>query len=135
MPVSLEFGASYHYDSSAAGIEIPTTLRVGQRSVDLVARLDTGAAHCIFDRRYAEILGIEVESGRAQRFRTVTGSFTAYEHEVTLHTLGIEFTALVFFAQDAVFDRNFLGRSGWLDRLRIGIIDYDRQLFLNAYDS
>jgi hypothetical protein len=32
-------------------------------------------------------------------------------------------------------DRNFLGRSGWLDRLRIGIIDYDHLLYLSTYDS
>ena len=81
------------------------------------------------------MLGLEVESGRLQRFRTVTGSFTAYQHEVTIQTFGIEFLAAVFFAQDATFSRNFLGRSGWLDRLRIGIVDYDRMLFLGPYQS
>ena len=57
----------------------------------------------------------------------------AYEHEVTLHTLDIEFSAPVFFAEDAMFNRNFLGRSGWLDRLRVGIADYDRLLLLSPY--
>jgi len=57
--------------------------------------------------------GLEVESGRLQRFRAVAGSFSAYEHEVTIQTLGIEFSATVFFAQDSAFSRNFLGRSGW----------------------
>jgi hypothetical protein len=65
----------------------------------------------------------------------MAGSFVAYGHEVTIHTLGIEFPAAVFFAQDSGFNRNFLGRSGRLDRLRIGIIDYDRLLFLTTYDS
>jgi hypothetical protein len=102
--------------------------------VELIARLDAGAAYCVFERRYAEELGLDVESGRPQGFRTMVGSFVAYEHEVAVHTLGIEFLAIVFFAQDAAFNRNFLGRSGWLDRLRIGIIDYDRVLFLSAYD-
>jgi hypothetical protein len=63
----------------------------------------------------------------------LAGSFAAYEHEVTIQTLGIEFLAVVFFAQDNEFTRNFLGRSGWLDRLRIGIVDYDRMLFVSAY--
>ncbi|MGO9256734.1 MAG: hypothetical protein ACLQU1_10590 [Bryobacteraceae bacterium] len=83
----------------------------------------------------AEVLGLDVECGRLQRFRTVAGSFAAYEHEVTVHTLGVEFSAVVFFAQDPAFTRNFLGRSGWLDRLRIAIVDYDGMLFLSAYDS
>jgi hypothetical protein len=63
------------------------------------------------------------------------GSFAAYQHEVTIQTLGIEFSAVVFFAQDSTFNRNFLGRSGWLDRLRIAIVDYDRLLFVSPYQS
>lgn len=39
------------------------------------------------------------------------------------------------FAQDVGFTRTFLGRSGWLDRLRIGIIDYDCLLFLSSYNA
>jgi hypothetical protein len=135
MPVSLEFAVSHHYHSAADGIEVPITLRFGSQSVDLIATADTGAAHCIFDRKYAEILGLRVESGRLQIFRTVTGSFPAYEHEVTLQMLGIEFSTPVFFAQDSGFARNFLGRTGWLDRLRIAIIDYDRTLYLSEYNS
>ncbi len=108
---------------------------MGRQSVELLAKLDTGAAHCIFERSYAEMLGVDVESGRVQRFRTVAGSFAAHEHEITIQTLGIEFSATVFFAQDAAFNRNFLGRSGWLDRLRIAIIDYDRELHFSPYGS
>jgi hypothetical protein len=131
----LEFEASHRYDASADGIDLPVTLKMGRQSIDVVAKLDTGSAHCIFERKAAEYLGLDVESGRLQRFRTVAGSFAAYEHEVTVHTLGVEFSAIVFFAQDPAFTRNFLGRSGWLDRLRVAIVDYDRMLFLSAYDS
>ncbi len=134
MPILIEFAASCHY-ASENGIEIPTELSVGNENVALIATLDTGAAHCIFERRYGEELGLDVEAGRTQRFRTMAGFFVAYEHEVTIHTLGIEFPAAVFFAQDAGFTRNFLGRSGWLNRLRIGIIDYDRLLLLSGYES
>jgi len=117
------------------GIEVPTELCAGSRRVEVLARLDTGAAYCIFERRYAEALGLDVESGKAQRFRTMAGSFMAYAHEVTIHTLGIEFSAVVFFAGDPAFSRSFVGRSGWLDRVRVGIVDYDRMLFLSSYDS
>ena len=132
MPVSLNFDASHHY-ASAEGIEVPIELRAGDRRIELFARVDTGAAHCIFERRYAEELGLDLESGRPQRFRTMAGSFVTYEHEVTLHTLGVEFPAVVFFAHDPAFSKSFVGRSGWLDRLRIGIIDYDRMLFVSPY--
>jgi Aspartyl protease len=135
MPVSLAFDAAHHYAGALDGIEVPITLCIGTQSVELLAKLDTGAAHCIFEPKYAEMLGVEVDSGRLQRFRTVAGSFAAYQHEVTIQTLGIEFSAVVFFAQDSTFNRNFLGRSGWLDRLRIAIVDYDRLLFVSPYES
>jgi hypothetical protein len=57
-----------------------------------------------------------------------------YEHEVTIQTFGIEFPAIVYFAQDSTFSRNFL-RYGWLERPRIGIVDYDRMLFVGPYQS
>lgn len=135
MAVSLEFDGWHDYGGAADGIEIPTTLVVGDQSVELLAKLDTGAAYCIFERKYAEMLGLEIEAGRLQRFTTVAGTFAAYEHEVTVVTLGVEFSAVVFFAQDQAFARNFLGRSGWLDRLRIAIVDYDRMVFLSAYET
>jgi hypothetical protein len=135
MPVSLAFDAAHHYADALDGIEVPITLCIGRQSVELLAKLDTGAAHCIFERKYAEMLGVDVDTGRLQHFRTVAGSFAGYQHEVTIQTLGIEFSAAVFFAQDSTFNRNFLGRSGWLDRLRIAIVDYDRLLFVSPYQS
>ena len=96
---------------SADGIEIPTEIGVGNQRVELISRLDPGAAHCVFERRYAEELGLDVESARPQRFRTMARLFLAYEHEVTIHTLGVEFQSGVLFAQDWGFNRNFLGSS------------------------
>ena len=135
MPVSLAFDAAHHYADALDGIEVPITLCIGRQSVEFLAKLDTGAAHCIFERRYAEMLGVDVDSGRLQRFRTVAGSFAAYQHEVTIQTLVIDFSAVVFFAQDSTFNRTCLGRSGCLDRLRIAIVDYDRLLFVSPYQS
>jgi hypothetical protein len=114
MPVLLDFNISHHYCEHADGINVPITLCVGRQSVELLAKLDTGAAHCILERKYAEMLELDVESARLQRFRTVAGSFAAYEHEVTIQTLGIEFSVSVFFPQDAEFSRNSLaGPDGW----------------------
>ena len=87
MPVSLAFDAAHHYTDALDGIEVPITLCIGRQSVELLAKLDTGAAHCIFERKYAEMLGVDVDSRRLQRFRTVVGSFAAYQHAVTVQTL------------------------------------------------
>jgi hypothetical protein len=87
MPVSLDFDSVHRYTEALDGIDVPITLCIGRQSVELLAKLDTGAAHCIFERRYAEMLEVDVGSGRLQRFRTVAGSFAAYQHEITIQTL------------------------------------------------
>jgi hypothetical protein len=133
--VSIEFSVTHRYASDEDAITVPVTLRAGTSSVDVAAKVDTGAAFCIFERRFGEVIGLDIEAGRLQRFRTATGSFNAYEHQVEIRTFKIEFSSIVYFAEDPEFGVNVLGRKGWLDRLRVGIVDHDQILYLNTYDS
>jgi hypothetical protein len=48
MSIAIAFGVEHRY-ASTDGIDIPTELCVGNQKVELIARLDTGAAHCIFE--------------------------------------------------------------------------------------
>lgn len=43
--------------------------------------------------------------------------------------------ATVYFAADYSFRRDVVGRQGWLDRLRVAIIDYDTKFFISRYDD
>jgi hypothetical protein len=86
--ISLEFDGDFEYKEISAGILVPIRLIHGDYSVELSARLDTGAADCLFDRSYADILGLS-GSGIEREYRTVTGSFKAFGHEVTIETLGL----------------------------------------------
>jgi hypothetical protein len=54
---------------------------------------------------------------------------------VEIEIFNVRFSTHVFFAQDAEFSRSVLGRNGWLNRLRIGLIDYDSMLYLSPYDQ
>lgn len=56
--ISLEFDADLDYEATSAGILVPIRLVHGDRSVELRARLDTGASDCLFDRFYSDILGL-----------------------------------------------------------------------------
>jgi hypothetical protein len=49
--------------------------------------------------------------------------------------LGIEVDATVYFAEDPAMPRDVLGQTGWLDRMRLGLVDYDRQLYLSHHDD
>ena len=64
---------------------------------------------------------------------TATGTFLSYGHEVTLSVADFQFDTI--FAADAEINRNVLGRFGWLDRVVLGLIDYEGKLYLSRYDE
>jgi hypothetical protein len=133
---TLTFRSKYGYSHSKAGIEIPIFLKVDDaRSVRLLAKVDTGASFCIFQRDYADQLGIDVESGLREVVSTPTGRFVAYGHTVTLSCMDWDLETTVYFAAQFDFHRNVLGRFGWLERFRLGLVDHDAMLFLSHYDD
>jgi len=131
----LEFETLHSYGADKGSIEVPVTLRFGDRTVSFPAQVDTGATFCVFERGYAETLGLSVESGTPLRFSTATGDFDAYGHTIKLETLRYSFDVTVYFAAQDSFRRNVLGRRGWLDQLRLGIVEYESRLFLSRYDD
>jgi hypothetical protein len=40
----------------------------------------------------------------------------------------------VYFFADERINKNLLGRVGWLDRIRLGLIDHDGVLYVASYD-
>ncbi len=135
MPYTLKFEDLLEYDAGKASITVPATLRSGSSYVRVESKLDTGAGHCIFERLQGELLGLDVESGFPEWINTATGSFLAYGHEVTLSVRGFEFDIVAYFAKDEWFNRNVLGRHGWLNRIRMGLIDYEGKLYLSRADD
>lgn len=89
----------------------------------------------MFQRLYADLLGLDVERGVPQIIRTATGSFAAHGHEITLTVGQLEWQAIVYFAEDENFPVNVVGRRGFLDRLRAGLVDYEQFLYVSSYDE
>jgi hypothetical protein len=52
---------------------------------------------------------------------------------LTLETLDYSFDVTVYFAAHESFTRNVLGRRGWLDQVRLGIVECESRLFLSRY--
>ena len=67
--------------------------------------------------------------------QSVNISFSVYGHELAIRVLDIEHTAIVYFYADDNFGRNVLGRRGWLDRVRLGLVDHDCELYLAPYND
>lgn len=135
MPYHLEFAISHKYVSQRGGIWIPALLQVGDQQVTCDAKIDTGADYCVFRREVAESLGLEAESGYRTMLSSAGGRVETYQHEVTLYTLGLSFQSFVCFASHYEFPRNLLGCTGWLNLLKLGIIDYEETLYLSPYSQ
>lgn len=133
MSHQLTFATRETYDSRLEGITIEARLVSGEHSVICQAKIDTGGQACLFMREIAETLGIDIESGHRHAFNTLAGSLISYGHNVTVQTLGLEFDSLIYFASDYGLTRNLLGREGWLQKVRLAVIDYDSALYLSPY--
>ena len=133
MSETITFDKTRYYSTLKSGISLTAILHHGEESVECEARLDTGSSHCIFKRSHGELLGLDIESTIAANISTVTGSFQAHPHMVTIDVLGIRSEAMVYFAADEQFTRSVLGRIGWLDRVKLGLIDYEAKLLLSPY--
>ena len=134
----LAFRWRHSYKDSISGIEVPITLSTSEgRSVQLIAKVDTGAAFCIFRRNYADELGIVVEDGERKMVQTANGgAFAVYGHTLILSCLDeLQFESKVYFAETTELRRDVVGRSGWLQKIRLGLIDHDTLLFLSHHDD
>jgi len=129
----LEFDRSILYDPGETGITLDVAIVFSERSVSFPAKVDTGSSICVFERRRGEQLGLEIEQGLIQRISTATGIFTAYGFRVTLRVAEFEFDSLVYFAADENIRRNVLGRHGWLELVRLGLVDYEGRLYLSRF--
>ena len=124
MAISVSYDFVEHYSQTEQGIVIPVVLRLSpEQEVRLEAKLDTGADYCLFRREYAELLGLDVESGHRLPFSTAAGRFVAYGHEITLVAMGFELTGTCYFFESSEINKNVLGRNGWLNKVKIGVDD------------
>lgn len=135
MTHTFNFRIKHSYDTTKTGITIPIELSNGPEVVQINPKLDTGASFCIFERAYAEMLGVSVEGGTPTLVSTANGSFRAFGHRLTMTALGLRFDVTVYFAADENIKRNVLGRLGFIDQLRLCLVEHDGELYVSKYDD
>ncbi len=131
----LTFAEEYHYKDDDEGIPLQVRLTSAGHSIEVTAKVDPGAAVCLFSHEVGLKLGVPIEQGIPIELGGLTGTLDAFGHEVTLQTGNIAFQSFVYFAKYPDLPRNLLGRQGWLRNLKLGLIDYDNLLYLGAYGS
>ncbi len=134
MSWQLNFQRKLKYDSLETGIGVEALLRHGTLEAVCVAKVDTGSHVCLFERGIGEYLGFDITSGIPQRLSTLTGDLIVFGHEIILETLGLQLQTLVYFSEIDKH-RNILGRHGWLQLIKLGLIDYDCELYISLYNE
>lgn len=131
----LSFQRLHEYDPGKPGISVPLVLQTGGVKAVANAYIDTGSVNCFFNRAVGEQLDLHIETGLPKVFSSAGGLVKGFGHFVTLEALGICYDAMVYFAADTTFQRNLLGRIGWLDRVQMGLVDYEGKLFISEYQD
>ncbi|CAN5399539.1 hypothetical protein BH10ACI2_BH10ACI2_19120 [soil metagenome] len=131
----VEFDFVHEYSLYEIGIVVDVILTTADKEIRINARVDTGSTYCLFERRFGEELGLVVEIGFPVQIGTATGSFRAYGHEIEVDVLGVRLHSTVYFAESEQFDRNVLGRSGWLNKVKLGLIEPEGKLYLSRYEK
>lgn len=135
MAIILNFRRSYDYSpSNREGIQVPVELALNGRAVRLLAKVDTGASFCIFQRAYAEQLGIAVERGQHTVVSTANSSFDVYGHDLTMSCFEWQINLMAYFPREEI-RRNVLGRAGWIQQFKVAIIDHDSLLHISHYND
>ena len=133
-PYWLEF--AYHHSYYLEDeITVPISITSGDYYADVSAKLDTGSKYCVLQPDYADLLELDLTAGVPQKLRTATGTFYAYGHEVIVSVFDLSWHATVYFAESENFPVNVVGRIGFLDQLRIALIDYDQVLYASRYEA
>ena len=135
MGFTLDFEKLVLYDRGEPGISVGVEIRTPDHALSFEAKIDTGSTFCVLERCIGEELGIDIESGQPPTIRTATGTFRAFGHRVTLIIENYEFDSEVYFNENPDFGRNILDRLGLLDRLIIGVNDYEGKLYLGKLET
>ncbi len=132
---TLTFEKQIKYSEYQKGIGINIVLIADESNpVSAVAKLDTGSEFCLFQRKYAELLDLEIEQGIENPMRTINSSFNTFGHEVKILFSGFELSTTIYFPELEI-SRSVVGRTGFLDMLRIGLVEYDQLLYFDIYNE
>jgi hypothetical protein len=108
---------------------IPIRLFYGQRSVSVLALVDSGADESVFHASIGRLLGIDVPKGRKKRFVGISGTGAdGYVHRVRLQVVGV---------RDSIeLDVGFLDVPG-VDAIlgQAGFFEYHRVVFERAKEQ
>ena len=110
------------YRSVRQLLEFGFIREINKYPIKYAALVDSGADFCIFDAEIGELLGIDVRSGRKEKFGGIqsVGAGNAYLHSVVLNIGGWLYKTKVSFSYDmAPHGHGILGQKGFFDIFKV----------------
>ena len=134
MSHQLTFSDVISYPDHLHGITLRVMLSLGSIRREAVAKLDLGAHVCLFSRELGDQFELDIESGEPIRLGAIVfGTLDAFGHEMTLRIGSVSVPLTVYFAKDYGLPMNYIGRQGWLQRVKLGVVDYESKIYLGEY--
>lgn len=112
---------TFQYRADAKGNNypiVPLTLKFKKKK-DFLALVDSGATISIFKAEVAEVLGIDIETGKEIYLGGVGGHIKGYLHKVEIEIAGKRFVCPIVFSREYLVSFNLLGRQEFFKRFRI----------------
>jgi hypothetical protein len=136
MQHQLSFSSLLNINQDQAGLLVPITLSTTDRDIKIEAFLDTGAKYSVLPRWVGEELGLDIEAGIQTDLMTGAGPMPTYLHYLTLTVGDLAFDdAPICVSKFPEFSRCLLGRGGWIQSVRLGLVAYDDHPFLSLYNE
>lgn len=100
---------------------IPIRILHGDKFQDLRCLVDSGADLCLFPAKIAELIGIDIESGKEEQIGGIAETpIVAYIHSVRLIVRGLSGVDVeAGFTESRGIRTGILGQTGFFDKYRI----------------
>ena len=107
---------------------IPVTLVNGNKNIQYLALIDSGADLCIFHAEIGEQIGIDIESGKKQEFDGIAGEkMTAFFHNIEIEVGGYRLPCYAGFSKELTkMPYGILGQQGFFDMFYV-TFDYNKE--------
>ena|SRR5258708_32516789 len=114
--------------------KVQTRVFNGTAHEDLICLVDSGADDCMFHSSIADLLGIDLKSGRPKQFGGIAPGITvdAYMHPIELQIYGLErIPVLAAFSEQFSQKSGILGQSDVFDVFKIEFERYRGKLSIS----